>query len=108
MRPTPTRDATFSFGLFTVGWQLRDVVGEATPFGDSIEHVHWGKDLGAECGERRGTLIGCGMSTVALGTRIMHIRGVYDALVTARVDGATRLDVAGDDAVLGSADRLVG
>ena len=27
---TPTRDDKFSFGLWTVGWQARDLFGEAT------------------------------------------------------------------------------
>lgn len=75
-------------------------------FGPLIEHVHW-KDLGAEWEPKRGTLFGCGMSTIPLGTGQVDIRGVYDALVTAGFDGATTLEIAGDDAVLSSADLLV-
>lgn len=76
-------------------------------FGDRIEHVHW-KDLGAEWEERRGTLFGCGMSTIPLGSGEVDVRGVYDALVATGFDGATTLEIAGDDAVLASAEFLVG
>ena len=31
MAPQPTREDKFSFGLWTVGWQARDLFGEATP-----------------------------------------------------------------------------
>ena len=30
MAPKPTREDKFSFGLWTVGWQARDLFGEAT------------------------------------------------------------------------------
>ena len=30
MAPQPTREDKFSFGLWTVGWQARDLFGEAT------------------------------------------------------------------------------
>ena len=46
------------------------------------------------------------MSTIAVGTGVIDIRGVFDALVAAGFDGATTLEVAGDDAVLGSAAFL--
>lgn len=74
-------------------------------FGELIEHVHW-KDLGGEWEERRGTLFGCGMSTIALGSGVIDIRGVFDALVAAGFDGATTLEIAGDEAVLDSAALL--
>lgn len=84
-----------------------DPVEYVRRFGDRIEHVHW-KDLGPEWEERRGTLFGCGMSTIAVGSGEVDVRGVYDALVAADFHGATTLEVAGDDAVLASADFLVG
>ena len=74
-------------------------------FGSLIEHVHW-KDLGPEWEERRGKVFGCGMSTTALGTGVIDVRGVFDALVAAGFDGATTLEIAGDDAVLASAAFL--
>jgi xylose isomerase len=48
MRPTPTRDDKFSFGLWTVGWQARDLFGEATrPVLAAVEAVHKLAERGA-------------------------------------------------------------
>jgi len=45
---TPTRDDKFSFGLWTVGWQARDLFGEATrPVLAAVEAVHKLTELGA-------------------------------------------------------------
>jgi xylose isomerase len=45
---TPTREDRFSFGLWTVGWQARDLFGEATrPVLAAVEAVHRLSDLGA-------------------------------------------------------------
>jgi sugar phosphate isomerase/epimerase len=83
-----------------------DPVDFVKRFGSKIEHVHW-KDLGSEWEPRRGEIFGCGMSTIALGTGQVDVRGVWDALVAAGFDGATTLEIAGDDAVLASAEYLV-
>jgi xylose isomerase len=46
--PQPTREDTFSFGLWTVGWQARDPFGDATrPALDPVESVHRLAELGA-------------------------------------------------------------
>jgi xylose isomerase len=48
MAPTPTREDKFSFGLWTVGWQARDLFGEATrPVLAGVEAVHKLAELGA-------------------------------------------------------------
>ena len=48
MAPTPTREDKFSFGLWTVGWQARDLFGEATrPVLAAVEAVHKLTELGA-------------------------------------------------------------
>jgi xylose isomerase len=48
MAPQPTREDKFSFGLWTVGWQARDLFGEATrPFLAGVEAVHKLTELGA-------------------------------------------------------------
>ena len=48
MAPQPTRGDKFSFGLWTVGWQARDLFGEATrPFLAGVEAVHKLAELGA-------------------------------------------------------------
>jgi xylose isomerase len=48
MAPKPTREDKFSFGLWTVGWQARDLFGEATrPVLAAVEAVHKLAELGA-------------------------------------------------------------
>jgi xylose isomerase len=48
MAPQPTREDKFSFGLWTVGWQARDMFGEATrPVLAGVEAVHRLAELGA-------------------------------------------------------------
>lgn len=74
-------------------------------FGELIEHVHW-KDLGPEYEATRGSTFGTGMSTIALGSGVIDIEGVFKALVAKGFDGYSTLEVAGDEAVLGSARFL--
>ncbi len=74
-------------------------------FGSLIEHVHW-KDLGEEWSDRRGTIFGCGMSSIALGDGVIDIDGVFDALVKSGYDGHSTLEIGGDEAVLASAAYL--
>ncbi len=48
MATQPTREDKFSFGLWTVGWQARDLFGEATrPVLAGVEAVHKLAELGA-------------------------------------------------------------
>src|SRR3954468_1194211 len=48
MAPQPKREDKFSFGLWTVGWQARDLFGEATrPVLAGVEAVHKLSELGA-------------------------------------------------------------
>ena len=48
MAPQPTKEDKFSFGLWTVGWQARDLFGEATrPVLAAIEAVNKLTELGA-------------------------------------------------------------
>src|SRR5688500_11002111 len=48
MAPQPTREDKFSFGLWTVGWQARDLFGEATrPVLAAVEAVNKLAELGA-------------------------------------------------------------
>ena len=75
-------------------------------FGDQIEHVHW-KDLSAEWESKRGTLFGCGMATIPVGSGVIDIEGAFRALEAVGYNGHSTLEVGGDDAVLGSADYLV-
>ncbi len=74
-------------------------------FGNRIKHVHW-KDMGAEWEEKRGTMFGCGMGLIPLGDGVIGIQAIVDALVAIGFDGPTTLEVAGEEAVLTSAQRL--
>jgi xylose isomerase len=48
MAPQPTKDDKFSFGLWTVGWQARDMFGDATrPPLSGVDALHKLSDLGA-------------------------------------------------------------
>ncbi|HEX3198898.1 MAG TPA: hypothetical protein VHR39_15225 [Propionibacteriaceae bacterium] len=50
MTPTPIRDDKFSFGLWTIGWQARDMFGDGTrPVLDPVEAVERLAELDA-CG----------------------------------------------------------
>jgi inosose dehydratase len=73
--------------------------------GSKIEHVHW-KDLLGEFEDKRGTIFGCGMSTIALGKGVIDIEAIYNALVAAGFDGYSTLEIAGEDAVKESYEFL--
>lgn len=75
-----------------------DPVEMVKRLGNKIEHVHW-KDWPAEMEANRGKMFGAGMSGIPLGTGVVDIKGVYNALVEVGYDGYTTLEVAGDDAV---------
>jgi xylose isomerase len=50
MAPQPTKEDKFSFGLWTIGWQARDMFGDAArPMLTGVEAVHKLAELGA-CG----------------------------------------------------------
>lgn len=83
-----------------------DPVAYVRHFGSKIQHVHW-KDLPAEMEPQRGTLFGCGMATIPLGTGAVDIKGTYAALRACGFDGHTTLEIAGDAAVLASRDYLL-
>ncbi len=70
-------------------------------FGKRIKHVHW-KDMGEEWVEKRGTIYGCGMGSIPLGSGVIGIKAIVDALNDAGFDGPTTLEVAGKDNVLKS------
>jgi len=82
-----------------------DPVEMTKVFASKIKHVHW-KDLPKEMEAQRGKAFGCGMSTIALGTGAIDIKGVYHALVEGGFNGHTTLEIAGDDAVLQSYEYL--
>lgn len=75
-------------------------------FGNRIHHVHW-KDMPAEMEGARGTIFGCGMATIPLGAGVVGIAPVIEELRKAGFSGHTTLEVAGEEAVLGSRDFLL-
>lgn len=81
-----------------------DPVEMAKAFKDRIHHVHW-KDMSSDWIDKRGTLFGCGMATIALGTGVVDIAGVYDVVRHSPAKHST-LEIAGDDSVLASREYL--
>lgn len=74
-------------------------------FGKRIKHVHW-KDMPAEMEAERGKRFGCGMGLIALGDGVVGIEALVKELREAGFDGPTTLEIAGQEAVKKSADRL--
>lgn len=72
-----------------------DPVEMARVFKDKIHHIHW-KDLDAEWEAKRGTVFGCGFSTIALGDGVIDIRGVCEVLKDSAIDSST-LEIIGED-----------
>jgi len=75
-----------------------DPVEMAKVFKDEIHHVHW-KDLGEEWVEKRGTIFGCGFSTIALGDGVIDIKGVCEVLKDAPCESST-LEIVGTPEIL--------
>ncbi len=82
-----------------------DPVEMAKVFKDKIHHVHW-KDLGEEWVEKRGTLYGCGFSTIPLGEGVIDIKGICDVLKDADIENSTLEIVGGSDILLKSVEYL--
>ena len=74
-------------------------------FGPRIKHVHW-KVIPEEWLPRRGKQFGCGMGLIPLGDGIAGIEAVVKELLAHGFDGPTTLEVAGEESVKTSADRL--
>jgi len=74
-----------------------DPVEMAKVFKDQIHHVHW-KDLGKEWIDKRGTLYGCGFSTIALGDGVIDIKGVCEVLKDTDCESST-LEIVGSEEI---------
>ena len=81
-----------------------DPVEMAKIFKDRIFHVHW-KDMSKDWTDKRGTVFGCGMAVIPLGSGMVDIKGVYDVVKDSPVEYST-LEIAGDDNVLRSYEFL--
>ncbi|MCP4623899.1 MAG: sugar phosphate isomerase/epimerase [bacterium] len=75
-----------------------DPVEMAKVFKDKIHHVHW-KDLEAEWESKRGTVYGCGFSTIALGDGVIDIKGVCEVLKDCDIASST-LEIVGEEDIL--------
>lgn len=74
-------------------------------FGLRIQHVHW-KDMPAEWLPKRGKEFGCGMAIIPLGDGVVGIEAIVGALQAIGFDGATTMEIAGEDNVRTSIERL--
>lgn len=74
-------------------------------FGQRIKHVHW-KDMPAEMASQRGKIFGCGMATIALGDGVVGIEQLVKELKNVGFDGPSTLEIAGEQSVKTSAERL--
>ena len=75
-----------------------DPVEMAKEFKEKIHHIHW-KDLGAEWIPKRGTLFGCGFSTIAVGDGVIDVKGVIDVLKGRDIPYST-LEIVGNEDIL--------
>jgi inosose dehydratase len=73
--------------------------------GHRIRHVHW-KDMDERWLPQRGKQYGCGMGDIPLGDGIVDIEGIVKKLKNIGFDGPTTLEVAGEENVKRSAERL--
>ena len=70
----------------------------AKVFRDKIHRVHW-KDLGGEWEPKRGTVYGCGFSTIALGEEVIDIAGVCQVPKDADIASSTLEIIGSEDAL---------
>ena len=82
-----------------------DPVEMAKVFKDKIHHVHF-KDLEAEWEPKRGTMYGCGFSTIALGDGVIDIKGVCDVLKDVNINSCTLEIIGSQDILIKSAEYL--
>lgn len=74
-------------------------------FGSRIKHVHW-KDMPEEWLPQRGKQFGCGMGLIPVGDGLVGIEPIVKELLANGFDGPTTLEIAGEEAVKVSAERL--
>lgn len=81
-----------------------DPVEMAKVFRDRIFHVHW-KDMSNDWTAKRGSVFGCGMAIIPLGSGEVDIAGVYAVVKNSPAEYST-LEIAGDDNVRRSYEYL--
>lgn len=83
-----------------------DPVELAKKYHDKIYHIHW-KDLGEEWLPKRGTIFGCGFSTIEVGTGCIDIAGVIDVLKDRKEIRYSTLEVAGTPELLQASAKYI-
>ena len=83
-----------------------DPVELAKTYKDKIYHIHW-KDLGAEWIPKRGTVYGCGFSTIPVGTGEIDIAGVIEVLKDSKHIRYSTLEVAGTPELLQQSAKYI-
>ena len=83
-----------------------DPVELARTYKDKIYHIHW-KDLGAEWIPKRGTVYGCGFSTIPVGTGEIDIAGVINVLKDSKHIRYSTLEVAGSPELLQQSAKYI-
>jgi inosose dehydratase len=74
-------------------------------FGKRIRHIHW-KDMPKDMEAQRGKVFGCGMGLIPLGDGVVGIEAIVKSLAKIGFNGPTTLEIAGEQAVKKSAERL--
>lgn len=74
-------------------------------FAPRIRHLHW-KDMSAEWTPRHGRVFGCGMSALPLGSGVVGIEAIVEALLESGFTGDTTLEIAGPENLRASIDNL--
>ena len=83
-----------------------DPVELAKTYKDKIYHIHW-KDLGPEWIPKRGTIYGCGFSTIPIGTGKIDIAGVIEVLKDSPNIKYSTLEVAGPPELLRQSAKYI-
>jgi inosose dehydratase len=83
-----------------------DPVELAKTYKDKIYHIHW-KDLGAEWIPKRGTIYGCGFSTIPVGAGEIDIAGVIEVLKDSKHIKYSTLEVAGPPELLQQSAKYI-
>ena len=90
-------------GSFTV---IYGFVISAFSAHDKIYHIHW-KDLGPEWLPKRGTIFGCGFSTIEVGTGCIDVAGVIDVLKDNKNIKYSTLEVGGSAELLRASAKYI-
>ena len=83
-----------------------DPVELAKTYKDKIYHIHW-KDLGPEWVPKRGTIYGCGFSTIPVGTGEIDVAGVIEVLKDSDKIHYSTLEVAGPPELLQQSAKYI-